>query len=117
MTFSNRMHDVNQTDDQSLEQLFHGEPIADAGFSQRVVRRVRVRIWVQRLIMPAALLLGGVLAYAPLVDVLRVISGLADYVPVNLTALASTATPSMPAVVIAAALVVAALCFVPALED
>lgn len=108
---------MNKFDDQALKQLFHSERIADAGFSQHIVRRVRARIWLQRLIMPAALLLGGTLAYRPLVDLLGAISALADYIPVNLTELSATAAPPMSTVVTVAALVIAVLCLVPALED
>ena len=43
---------LKDAEDRLLESLFASEPIADDGFSRRVVTRIRRRIWVRRLALP-----------------------------------------------------------------
>ena len=65
---------IDLPDDLALEALFASQPIADDGFSRRVIARVRRRQWVRRLALPIAVLMGGAIAAKPalaIVDVLR----------------------------------------------
>ena len=54
--------------DRALETAFRFEPIDDDGFSARVVSRVRRRIWIRRLGIPAALALGAIIGLKPLLE-------------------------------------------------
>jgi len=62
---------INMTDklkdpeDHLLEVMFRSEPTADDGFSRRVVARIRRRIWLRRLALPTAILIGGSIAVKP----------------------------------------------------
>lgn len=62
--------------DRALEQLFRCESIDDDGFSARVMARVRRRVWVRRLAMPIALVIGAVIGLKPLLDSLFVLKAL-----------------------------------------
>lgn len=52
-------------EDLRLQDMFRSDPIPDNGFSDRVVRRVRRRLWVRRLLVPAATAAGGLVAVGP----------------------------------------------------
>lgn len=108
---------MKQTDDQILEALFRSEAIGDAGFSERTVKRVRTRLWLQRLLVPGALVVGGLLAFKPLVDVLQVFSSLAAYVPAGFAEQSLAALPPLSTALTAVFIIVAAVCFAPVLDD
>lgn len=55
-----------ETEDKILETLFQSESVRDAGFSVRTMKLLRRRMWVQRLALPIAFLLGAVIAVKPL---------------------------------------------------
>lgn len=71
-------------EDQFLKDLFSAESIADDGFSKRVMRRVRRQIWVDRLALPVAAVIGLAVAINPLVDLLAILPSLASAVPLDL---------------------------------
>lgn len=56
--------------DRALQQLFAAEPLQDDGFSTRVMKRVRRRVLLQRLLLPIAVLFGGLVAVGPAVSLL-----------------------------------------------
>lgn len=56
---------MKSSEDRALEVLFRSEPLPDDGFSARVVGRIRWRLWFRRLLVPAAVLAGGVIAVKP----------------------------------------------------
>ena len=68
-------------EDRLLESMFASEPIADDGFSRRVVARLRRRIWVRRLALPVAMLIGGAIAIKPASQLLVAVSKLLTVVP------------------------------------
>ena len=69
--------------DRFLESLLAAAPIADDGFSERVLRRIRRRLWVRRLTMPVALVLGVIIAVEPAVELLKIGTKLAGSLPAN----------------------------------
>jgi len=68
-------------EDRLLETMFKSEPIADDGFSRRIVGRIRRRIWVRRLALPVAMLIGGAIAIKPASQLLLAASKLLTVVP------------------------------------
>ena len=56
---------LKDAEDRFLEAVFRAEPIADDGFSQRIVSRIRRRLWLRRLALPVAMLAGGAIAIKP----------------------------------------------------
>ena len=71
---------IKDADDLMLEELFGAEPIADDGFSNRVVRRIRRRIWVRRLSLPIAAAIGASISIKPLAGLVTSLYGLVSSV-------------------------------------
>lgn len=109
--------------DRALEALFASDPIADDGFSQRLMRRIRRRLWIQRLALPTAFVLGLAIAARPAYELAGALSGLATLLPVDALsplkslAEASSILPNMSAVAALGMAAVAAMVLLPALED
>jgi len=108
---------MKDKDELALEALFRSEPIADDGFSRRVMTRVRRRIWLQRLTLPVAALIGGAIAFQPLVQLIAALGGVLGNMPVESLAMSPDSVPQLSTFILGACFVVAALFFLPALED
>ena len=72
---------IRDAQDQLLESMFQSEPIEDAGFSDRIVGRIRRGIWVRRLSLPVAMLLGGAFAIKPLMQLGSVAATVSNSIP------------------------------------
>ena len=77
----NMAEKLRDAEDRLLESMFASEPIEDDGFSRRVVRRIRTRIWVQRLALPVAMLIGGAIAIKPASQLIVAATKLLSVVP------------------------------------
>jgi hypothetical protein len=78
---------LKDDEDVKLESLFRSQPVQDAGFSVKVVSRVRRRIWVLRLAMPVAITIGTLIAAKPLLQLASAIPKLLMIVPDNMGSL------------------------------
>ena len=67
---------LKDAEDRLLESLFRAGHIDDDGFSERVVRRIRRGIWLRRLALPVAMLIGGSIAAKPAAALLRTVADL-----------------------------------------
>ncbi|MBT8078472.1 MAG: hypothetical protein KJO31_07825 [Gammaproteobacteria bacterium] len=72
---------MKDDEDLKLESLFASRPIADNGFSDRVLKRVRRRIWIRRLSLPVAFAVGGSIAVKPLTELLTALFSFATSLP------------------------------------
>ena len=72
---------MKDAEDRLLESMFSSQAIADDGFSRRVVARIRRRLWVQRLALPIALIVGGAIALKPAIQLMQVVPRLLAIVP------------------------------------
>lgn len=75
---------LKDSEDRKLEALFRPDPVPDDGFSARVVMRVRRRLWVRRLSLPVAFVMGGLVALKPALQLVGVASKLMAAVPQTL---------------------------------
>lgn len=68
---------VTPEEESRLSELFEAlrPPLEDEGFSANVVRRIRRRVWLRRVVLGAAVVAGGVLAFGPLSDLSVLVSG------------------------------------------
>jgi hypothetical protein len=82
--------------DLKLESLFRFQPVQDAGFSVKVVSRVRRRIWVRRLAMPVAITIGTLIAAKPLLQLAGAIPKLLMIVPDSVGSLNTLGLNSLP---------------------
>lgn len=101
----------------ALEALFRSEPIADDGFSARVVRRIRRRILLRRLALPLALVVGLLIAFKPALQLLSALFGLVSVLPADLIQFPADALPQLSTLIVGGAVIAMVLFFIPALED
>ncbi len=95
---------LKDAEDRLLESMFRSEPIADDGFSGRVVSRIRREIWVRRLALPVAMLIGGAFAVKPATQLVIAASKLLTVVPKGVLELPATWIPQVETVVFGASL-------------
>ena len=84
---------IKDADDLMLESMFRSEPIADDGFSKRVVRRVRRKIWVRRLTLPIAAAIGVSIAAKPFAALVTSVVGLLGAIQVDVALPAESMPP------------------------
>ncbi len=82
--------------DLMLEALFRSEPVQDDGFSARVVSRVRRQMWVQRLSLPAAFVIGAIFAAKPFVQLVEFIPQIVDMLPQGVASIVDLPLVGMP---------------------
>jgi len=70
--------------DRLLASAFDSEPIADDGFSDSVVSKIRRRIWVNRLALPVAVLVGMAFAVKPALQLFNALLPLLNVVPAEM---------------------------------
>ena len=100
----NMVEKLKDAEDRMLESMFQSESIADDGFSRRVVSRIRRRLWLRRLALPAAMLVGGGIAIKPLSQLVTAASKLMTVVPQGLLEVPTSWLPQMESVVFGASL-------------
>lgn len=108
---------MKDKDDLALEALFSSEPIADEGFTRGVVRRVRRRIWIRRLALPTAVVLGLAIAAKPAVTLLAALADIAAVLPLDALRLPFDPLPQLSALLVVAAATVALACLLPIFDD
>lgn len=112
------MADRNKdAEDRMLENLFRPAHIPDDGFSASIVRRIRGRIWIRRLALPAALFAGGGFAVRPLLDLSRALHTLLGVLPMEWTSAPVHWMPQLPMLSMGAILLVIAMLAVRMLEE
>ncbi|MGI9233705.1 MAG: hypothetical protein ACR2RD_08760 [Woeseiaceae bacterium] len=108
---------IKDADDRILESMFEAAPIADAGFSAAVVRRIRRRLWLRRLAVPVAALGGGAIAVKPLTSFVTVVASLTPMIPPQLIDSVTSMIPQLSTVILGGILLAVCLIGVRALED
>jgi len=112
---------LKDAEDLRLETLFASDPIPDAGFSKRVEKHVRRQLWVRRLALPIALLVGGLIAAKPMIELMTAVVRVANVLPANigknLDALPVGDLPQLSTVMMGAMLAIAAIMLSRLLED
>ena len=94
-------------EDIRLESLFDSGPVADDGFSDRIVRRIRRDIWVRRLTLPIAAVIGGAIAWKPATQILNAGVTLAGAFPRDLVTVPAVNLPQLPVFLLGGMLLVA----------
>ena len=108
---------TSDTEDRLLESLFRAEPIADDGFSARVVSRVRRGIWFRRLAVPVAAVIGGAIAIRPATELIATLVQLYGLVPAEIVALPMKFLPQFQLVVLGGMLFAVALTLVRFIDE
>ena len=113
----NMAEHIKDDADRMLESMFASDPVADDGFSVRVVRKVRRRIWVRRLTLPIATLVGAAISFKPLAGLVTTLAGLTQLIPQDVVALSQNALPQLPYIVLGAMLLATCMVGLRFLED
>ena len=120
----NMAEKLKDAEDRLLESMFAAEPIADDGFSQRIVTHIRRQIWVRRLALPAAMLVGGSVAFKPAMQLVTVSSTLLSVVPreffeipASVLPQVESATFGLPLIILSAMVIVAGILGTRLLND
>lgn len=108
---------IKDAEDRMLEAMFESEPIPDAGFSAQVTRRIRRRVWVRRLALPIATVIGTSIAAGPMVDLAQLITSVANVVPQELLGSPAAWLPHMNIVLLAGMIAATAYVGAQALWD
>ena len=112
---------MKDAEDLKLESLFASEAIADDGFSARIQKRLKRQLWVRRLTLPIAVLLGGMIAIKPLVGLVTALPGLLSVLPANVSSnlpqIATSSLPQLSTIMLGGMLVIVAITVAKMLED
>jgi ABC-type Co2+ transport system permease subunit len=100
---------TSDAEDRLLESLFRAEPIADDGFSARVVSRIKRGIWFRRLAVPVAAVIGGAIAIRPAAELIAILVQLYGLLPAEIAALPMKFLPQFQLVVLGGMLCAVAL--------
>lgn len=87
---------IKDAEDRKLEEMFRSQPIADDGFTVRVVSRVRRQIWVRRLSLPVAIAAGALVGLKPLLQVAGAVPQLIGLIPVDMLKLDALPVGGLP---------------------
>ena len=113
----NMVERLKDAEDRLLESMFQSEPIADAGFSRRVVTHIRRRIWLRRLALPVAMVVGGAVAIKPVSELVLAATKLLTVVPQDMLEVPAAWVPQMWTVVLGAMLLAAGMLGMRMIED
>jgi len=108
---------LKDTEDRLLESLLQSAPIADDGFSRRVITQIRRRLWVRRLALPLAILVGGAIAIKPATQIMIAASKLMTVVPQGMFEMPATWIPQIQIVVLGAMLLATVMLGIRMLEE
>ena len=108
---------IKDEEDRMLDSMFASEPVADNGFSMQVVKKVRRRIWLRRLTLPVATVIGALVAFKPLTELVTVVAGLVQMVPLDIVGISNVMIPQLPMLVLGAMLLAACMLGVRMLEE
>jgi hypothetical protein len=96
---------LKDAEDRLLESMFASEPIADDGFSSRVVTRIRRRIWLRRLALPVAMLIGGAIAIKPASQIVVAAAKLLTVVPQDVVVSSAEWVPQVQGIAVSGSFV------------
>lgn len=113
----NMVEKFKDAEDLFLESILESEPIADEGFSKRVVKHIRRRLWLRRLTLPVAMVVGAGIAVKPASELVVAVSRLLAVIPGELVDTSVAVIPQLQYVVIGAMLLVACFLGMRILED
>ncbi len=108
---------IKDEQDRVLETMFASGPVADDGFSVRVMKKVRRRIWLRRLTLPVATLIGTLISFKPLTELVTTLAGLVQLIPPEVLDTGKLVVPQLPMLVLGAMLLAACLVGLRSLED
>jgi len=114
---ADRMKDAQ---DLKLESMFTSKAIADNGFSARIQQRLRRQLWLRRLTLPIAVLIGGAIAIKPLVGFITALPKLFSVLPASVSSnlqQVPISIPQLPTIMLGGMLVIVVVMLTRMLEE
>ncbi|MCH9694734.1 MAG: hypothetical protein K0U72_09510 [Gammaproteobacteria bacterium] len=108
---------IKDAEDRLLESMFESLPVADDGFSVKVVGKIRRRLWLRRLTLPVAASIGGVIAFKPLASLVSTLASFTSFVPNEYVNTAASSLPQLQMLIMGAMLLAVCLLGLRTLED
>ena len=108
---------IKDAEDRLLESLFESPPVADDGFSAKIVSRINRRLWLRRLTLPVAMVIGGTIAFKPLAALVDMLASLSPLIPSEIVNEVTGYIPQSQIVVLGAMLLAVGLVTLRMLED
>ncbi len=108
---------LKDNEDKLLESLFRSDPVLDNGFSLKVVSEIKRRIWIRRLTLPAAFVVGAAIAVKPLSQLAVTFSKLLTLIPTNFGGLSLGNFPQISTVLLGGLLLAAMMMVSKMLEE
>ena len=117
----NMVERMKDAEDLKLESLFASDAMPDDGFSARIEKRIRRRLWVRRLALPVAVVIGGVIAAKPLAGLVTTMMNLIAVLPENFSSSLGGASianmPQLSTILFGSVLVIVAIMATRVIED
>ena len=108
---------IKDAEDVLLESLLSAETIADDGFSDRVVVKIRRRQWLRNLMLPVAAAIGAAIAFKPAMALVSIAAKFIAVVPGEMMTSATDLIPSLQLFVTGGLLLAVTLLGLRLLED
>jgi hypothetical protein len=108
---------TSDAEDRLLKSVFDSAPIPDNGFSNRIVFRIRRRIWINRLALPVAAFVGAAFALKPATQLIVALLPLLDVVPIDIAKASMQMLPQLPTIALGGIMFAAALILFKILEE
>ena len=108
---------LKDNEDKLLESLFRSDPVPDNGFSLKIVSEIKRRIWIRRLTLPAAFVVGAAIAVKPLSELAVAFSKLLTLIPTNFGSLSLGDFPQISTVLLGGLLLAAMMMVGKMLEE
>lgn len=103
--------------DRLLASAFEAAPIADDGFSDGIVSTIRRRIWINRLALPVAILVGVAFALKPALQFVGALLPLLNVMPVELASVPMQFLPQIQLIVMGGMAFAAGVMLLKMLEE
>ena len=108
---------IKDAEDLLLDSLLSAETIADDGFSDRIVSKIRRRQWMRNLMLPVAAAIGAAIAFKPAMALVSVAAKFVAVIPGEMMASATDLIPSLQLFVTGGLLLAVTLLGLRLLED
>jgi len=108
---------LKDDEDRLLESLFASAPIADDGFSAMIEKRVRRQLWLRRMVLPVAALVGAIISFKPLAGLVTMLAGLTTLIPQDVLKVPSEVVPQLPMLFMGAMLLAMCMLGLRALQE
>ena len=112
---------LKDNEDKLLESLFRSDLVPDNGFSLKIVSEIKRRIWIRRLTLPAAFVVGAAISVKPLSQLAVTFSKLLTLIPARMPANVSSLSlgdfPQISTVILGGLLLVAMMMVSRMLEE